>query len=170
MEWYQGVCVLSLLAIPTTTCARRDLRQDSVRAVSNVEWLARHEMELLRSPDLARFVRIAPFPPGKPWETPARLGDNGFSLLTNSRGEVREQYEVRVDPVGVKGPTLTTYPRTDGGGFGAPRESFELVPAWCEIVARGHLGPHGELVELTKRLWLSQRQPMQGRVEVRPMK
>jgi hypothetical protein len=169
MSRQQVPWLIMLAAVSTVGCSRRDLREAAARARINVERLARHEMELLRSPDLARFVSFAPFPPGRPWETPGTLGHNEFGLETGSRGEVREQYEVRVDPVGIAGPTLTTYPRLDGGGFGKPQKSFELVPGWCEIIARGRLGPSGEFVELTKRLWLAERQPMEGPVEVRPV-
>jgi len=98
------------------------------RVERNLVRILHFEKGLYKNPDGAGFQPLAPFPPGKPWETPAAWKSKyGIDLEPATDGRFYEQYEVVVDPIGWPGATLGVLSRDGGRRILAQ----EKTPRWC---------------------------------------
>ena len=150
-------------------CKRSTPGQDRIRIEDNIRQLVEFEKRQLATVDLERFVYVPPMPPGQPWEEPSpATTKSGINLTPARDGRFHEQYQVAIDPVGIKGRTLGTYKIGDGGILTAQGESSETIPGWCEIVVIAKLGAGSSVRRLKKRLEIVDRQLTEKQIVSEP--
>src|SRR4051812_47030216 len=153
-----GLSLAVFVLVPMLGCRGSASEQDRHRIDENIHRLVEFEKRQLATVDLERFVAVPPSPPGRPWEEPRSDVNVRVSLLPAADGRFHEQYEVIVDPMGIKGSTLATYKIGDGGVLLAQGESSERMPGWCEIIVTSKVGKTGRTGRFRKRLEIVDRQ------------
>jgi hypothetical protein len=160
---------LVVLIVGTLSCAAETPAARNRRVSSNIERLVAHQRKQLGIVDRARFGVVGAFPEGKPWEAPV-AAVNSLGLVPAPDGKFYEQYEVVVDPVGVKGRSTGTYKiGPDGQLTPSGTESFETMPGWCDVLATGKLGATGRVVRIGRRLELTEQGIVERSLPERPL-
>jgi hypothetical protein len=161
-----GMLVASVM-LGAEACRRVDPIATHPRVVQNVQTLVAWTLQA-RLPD-GRFAGTEEaVPAGEPWRQPGRIaGARVWNLVPAADGFFHEQYEVLVDPTGVKGPHLYTFP--PGGVGQRDADSIRPPTRWCQVRAVGEFGRGTELWEIGAKIVAEGDQVTQEPVTARPL-
>jgi hypothetical protein len=142
---------LIALVLGCLACRAVDPIATNPRVVKNLKAIATLSRDLHGEGGQYRFrVGQWPFPASKPWLEPQRERSVPWlEILPAEDGMLHEQYDIEVDPNGIKGPEFRTIQA------GAETEENKIPVAtesWCKIRAVGLFGRDQQLWEISLKL------------------
>jgi hypothetical protein len=145
------VLLAAFVALTADGCHREDPIASHPRIVANLKKLADLALKVRMGDSDGRFASTEqPIPAGEPWRQPTKANlPPWLPLVAAEDGLFHEQYDIDVDPTGIRGPEMRLLPL---GKVEHDADSAPPPTRWCKVRAVGRLGRGPDLWEISLRI------------------